>query len=72
MGENGLDDVMMARLGSSLKTHIRLHMLFLDNNRITREGSQHVAECLKGKQDLRVFNIDNNKIGAEGASVIGA
>lgn len=43
-------------------------MLFLDSNKITSKGSLGLAECLKNKQDLRVFNIDNNQIGPEGAS----
>lgn len=42
-------------------------MLFLDSNNITEKGSEGLAECLKNKQDLRVFNIDNNAIGRTGA-----
>jgi|TARA_B110000305_G_C19204312_1_gene522736 Ran GTPase-activating protein (RanGAP) involved in mRNA processing and transport len=42
-------------------------MLFLDSNAITEDGAEGLSECLKNKQDLRVFNIDNNNIGAKGA-----
>ena len=42
-------------------------MLFLDSNLITSAGADGLSECLKNKQDLRVFNIDNNSIGKEGA-----
>jgi len=35
MGENRLDDKMIGLIGEALKTHVRLHMLFLDNNNIT-------------------------------------
>ena len=42
-------------------------MLFLDSNKITDRGSDGIAECLKNKQDLRVFNIDNNNIKGVGA-----
>jgi hypothetical protein len=42
-------------------------MLFLDSNCITAKGSEGLSECLKNKQDLRVFNIDNNNIGPMGA-----
>lgn len=42
-------------------------MLFLDSNLITEKGSEGLSECLKNKQDLRVFNIDNNNIGKGGA-----
>lgn len=54
-------------LGEALRTHVRLHMLFLDSNLITSAGADGLSECLKNKQDLRVFNIDNNSIGKEGA-----
>jgi Ran GTPase-activating protein (RanGAP) involved in mRNA processing and transport len=54
-------------IGDALRTHVRLHMLFLDNNKITDAGAEGLAECLKNKQDLRIFNIDNNQIGPEGA-----
>jgi Ran GTPase-activating protein (RanGAP) involved in mRNA processing and transport len=54
-------------LGEALRTHVRLHMLFLDTNSITAKGSDGLSECLKNKQDLRVFNIDNNQIGPQGA-----
>jgi Ran GTPase-activating protein (RanGAP) involved in mRNA processing and transport len=54
-------------IGDALRTHVRLHMLFLDSNQITEKGSEGLAECLKNKQDLRVFNIDNNSIGRTGA-----
>jgi Ran GTPase-activating protein (RanGAP) involved in mRNA processing and transport len=49
LGENDLDDVMIARISDSLKSHVRLHMLFLDNNKITEKGSSSLAECLKNK-----------------------
>lgn len=42
-------------------------MLFLDSNKITQRGAEGLSECLKNKQDLRVFNIDNNFIGPQGA-----
>jgi hypothetical protein len=42
-------------------------MLFLDSNRISPKGADGLTECLKNKQDLRVFNIDNNNIKAQGA-----
>lgn len=58
---------MVAKLAESLRSHIRLHMLFLDNNKITEEGANHLADCLKNKQDLRVLNIDHNNIGPDGA-----
>jgi Ran GTPase-activating protein (RanGAP) involved in mRNA processing and transport len=54
-------------LGEALRTHVRLHMLFLDSNNITEAGADGLSECLKNKQDLRVFNIDNNNIGPTGA-----
>ena len=54
-------------IGEALRTHVRLHMLFLDTNQITQKGADGLSECLKNKQDLRVFNIDSNQIGAEGA-----
>ena len=50
-----------------MRTHVRLHMLFLDTNKITAGGAEGLSECLKNKQDLRVFNIDNNNIGRDGA-----
>ena len=46
---------------------MRLHMLFLDNNKLTEVGAKQIAECLKNKQDLRVLNIDHNNIGPKGA-----
>jgi hypothetical protein len=49
LGENQLDDVMIAKIGAALRTHVRLHMLFLDNNRITEAGAVSVADCLKNK-----------------------
>jgi Ran GTPase-activating protein (RanGAP) involved in mRNA processing and transport len=45
-------------------------MLFLDNNEISETGAEALAECLKNKQDLRVFNIDNNDIGPKGARLV--
>ena len=68
MGENGVDDAMIKLICEALKPHVRLHMLFMDNNRITANGSEALAECLKNKQDLRVLNVDHNKIGSEGAT----
>lgn len=50
----------MKAIGDALRTHVRLHMLFIDNNKITDAGAEGLAECLKNKQDLRIFNIDNN------------
>jgi hypothetical protein len=61
---------MIAKIGAALRTHVRLHMLFLDNNRITEAGAASVADCLKNKQDLRVFNIDYNHIGVNGAAKV--
>jgi Ran GTPase-activating protein (RanGAP) involved in mRNA processing and transport len=40
---------MIARIAEALKTHVRLHMLFLDNNKITEKGAPALAECLKNK-----------------------
>ena len=65
-----IDDNMIAKIGAALRTHVRLHMLFLDNNRITEAGAASVADCLKNKQDLRVFNIDYNHIGVNGAAKV--
>lgn len=67
LGENDISDNGIQVLGEALRTHVRLHMLFLDSNCITERGSEGLSECLKNKQDLRVFNIDNNNIGAKGA-----
>lgn len=61
---------MIAKIGAALRSHVRLHMLFLDSNRITESGATSVADCLKNKQDLRVFNIDNNHIGVNGAAKV--
>jgi len=36
-------------IGEALRTHVRLHMLFLDNNKITDAGAEGLAECLKNK-----------------------
>jgi Ran GTPase-activating protein (RanGAP) involved in mRNA processing and transport len=55
-----ISDVGIKVIGDALKTHVRLHMLFLDNNRFSDAGAEGLAECLKNKQDLRVLNIDNN------------
>ena len=41
--------VSIAKLAEALKSHIRLHMLFLDNNRITEQGANYLADCLKNK-----------------------
>jgi len=35
LGENGIKDDGILALAQGLKTHVRLHMLFLDNNAIT-------------------------------------
>ena len=70
LGENKLDDEAIEKLALALKTHVRLHMLFLDNNNISDRGGVQLAECLKNKQDLRVLNIDHNNIGPAGARVI--
>ena len=67
LGENGITDKGIQILGDALRTHVRLHMLFLDSNRISAVGAEGLSECLKNKQDLRVFNIDNNNIGPQGA-----
>jgi len=61
---------MIKKISEGLKSHVRLHMLFLDNNNITKNGAGNLAECLKNKQDLRVFNIDNNDIGDDGAVLL--
>jgi hypothetical protein len=60
LGENKITDQSIGLIGDALRTHVRLHMLFLDNNKITDIGAEGLAECLKNKQDLRIFNIDNN------------
>lgn len=62
-----IDDRGAQKLADALRNHVRLHMLFLDNNNITAAGSTALADCLKNKQDLRVLNIDHNNIGAAGA-----
>jgi hypothetical protein len=49
MGENGVDDNMIKVICEALKPHVRLHMLFMDNNRITAVGSSALADCLKNK-----------------------
>ena len=68
LGENLISGGGIKAIGDSLKTHVRLHQLFLDNNRFSgEEAAQGLAECLKNKQDLRILNLDNNKIGEEGA-----
>ena len=54
----------MKKLADALRSHVRLHMLFLDNNKITAVGARSLSDCLKNKQDLRVLNIDYNDIGA--------
>ena len=57
----------MKKLADALRSHVRLHMLFLDNNKISSVGARSLSDCLKNKQDLRVLNIDYNDIGAQGA-----
>jgi len=49
LGENKITDVSIAMIGEALRTHVRLHMLFLDNNKITDAGAEGLAECLKNK-----------------------
>jgi len=49
LGENGIKDDGILALAQGLKTHVRLHMLFLDNNQITAQGAEYLAECLKNK-----------------------
>lgn len=39
LGENHIDDAGVARLADALRSHVRLHMLFLDNNKITQRGA---------------------------------
>jgi len=63
---------MVALLPEALKTHVRLHMLFLDNNKITVAGAKAVSSCLTNKQELSVLNLDNNKMSAEGAQLLAA
>lgn len=68
LGENKISGGGMKAVGDALKTHVRLHQLFLDNNRLSgEESAQGLAEALKNKQDLRILNLDNNNIGEEGA-----
>jgi len=43
LGENGIDDKMVTLLPDALKTHVRLHMLFLDNNKLTVAGAKAVS-----------------------------
>jgi Ran GTPase-activating protein (RanGAP) involved in mRNA processing and transport len=49
LGENRIDDAGVKAVADGLKTHVRLHMLFLDNNDITEVGAEALAECLKNK-----------------------
>ena len=49
LGENKISDKGINILGDALKTHVRLHMLFLDSNSITAGGSEGLSECLKNK-----------------------
>lgn len=49
LGENKITDNGVRIIGDALKTHVRLHMLFLDNNKITDMGADGLAECLKNK-----------------------
>lgn len=49
LGENRITDTSIRVIGDALKTHVRLHMLFLDNNKITDMGAEGLAECLKNK-----------------------
>jgi hypothetical protein len=49
LGENNITDTGINVLGEALRTHVRLHMLFLDSNQITSKGSEGLSECLKNK-----------------------
>lgn len=49
LGENEISDTGVSTLGEALRTHVRLHMLFLDSNKLTSKGSLGLAECLKNK-----------------------
>ena len=67
LGENRLGPEGLKKLGESLKTHVRLHQFFLDNNYLKGlEAAEGICAALKHKQDLRIFNIDNNNLGSEG------
>lgn len=61
----------MKAIGDALKTHVKLHLLFLDNNQLSGEdAAQGLAEALRNKQELRILNLDNNNIGEVGAVAI--
>ena len=49
LGENEIDDRGAQKLADALRNHVRLHMLFLDNNKISAGGSNALADCLKNK-----------------------
>ena len=49
LGENEISDRGIEVLGDALRTHVRLHMLFLDSNNISANGSEGLSECLKNK-----------------------
>ena len=49
LGENDISDTGIKQLGEALKTHVRLHMLFLDSNKISSNGADGLTECLKNK-----------------------
>ena len=49
LGENNITDKGIQILGDALKTHVRLHMLFLDSNQISATGAEGLSECLKNK-----------------------
>lgn len=49
LGENDITDRGIQILGDALKTHVRLHMLFLDSNQISANGADGLSECLKNK-----------------------
>ena len=67
LGENRLGPEGIKILGDSLKTHVRLHQFFLDNNYLRgEESAEGLWAALKHKQDLRIFNIDNNNLGPDG------
>ena len=49
LGENQIDDAGVKKLADALRSHVRLHMLFLDNNKISSVGARSLSDCLKNK-----------------------
>jgi len=67
LGENSIGPEGILKLGESLKTHVRMHQIFLDNNNLKGEkAAEGLCSALKHKRDLRIFNVDNNNLGPDG------